>query len=210
MIRATLTLAGLFTLAATVAAQETANPIHRFTGVDLLVSEGADPYRSVDTLKKHEIILAEPGLPRLRLRDVDHFRGDAKTKFSRALVTIADFEQHRVTSVRNDRALQSMSDQTRMADLQQRGTDWAGAQVGQTSIRQSAANRNRIYLDELEAAGMEITEGSKAIAQRQVDRYNADAVQHHTELGETAFQAEQIMADESYQRRALDAVRSGN
>ncbi len=192
-----------------LAAQDPAKPFRLFIGVDLMVKGDDDSYRRVDSLKPYEVILAEPDLPRLRLRDVASFSWERKTKVSRAPLVISDFEQHKVFSVRNDRAIQYMATQNNLTLYAQEKADFQQMKIGDAGRMVVAAASNRARLDTAAANGVVVHASSYAAADAWVEAAKENYAQSIEDFGEQALESTAIINNTAMLDEALEGTSEG-
>ncbi len=202
-------LACLLAVASATLAQAPAKPYRLFIGVDLKIKDGENRYRPVDSLKANEVILAEPDLPTVRLRDAGPFSWEHRTKVSRAPLTITDFEQHKVFSLRNDKAIQYMATQNNMAIYAQERADYQRMEAGEASRMVAHAAANRHGVDVAIANGVLVTQLTIDAADAWVADANAVYEEAFDAMIEQQEASSAMIGNTAMLDEALDATSEG-
>ncbi|MCF3649411.1 hypothetical protein [Synoicihabitans lomoniglobus] len=196
-------------LAISLFAQDQSKPFRLFVGVDLLIKSPDESYRQVDSIKSDQVVLAEEGLPQIKLRDAGAFSWDRSTKISRAPIVIADFEQHRAYTLRNDKAMQYMNTQNHMAIYQQEKTDAARLERSDKASVQQAARTAQGYVDQAIKDGMIVNERTiEAVAAFNASA-DADLLVATDDMSDQFFETDSITSDQTFLDRAQSAASEG-
>ena len=199
-------LAGLL---ATVVAGDEPKPFRLFVGVDLLVKSDAENYRRVDSIKSDQVVLAEEGLPRMKLREAGAFSWERSAKVSRAPISITEFEQHKVFTLRNDKAMQYMNTQNHMAIYQQEKADAARLARSDAQVRQGGARTARGYVEQAIKDGIDVMPDTVAAVEAANALADAEVLSATNEMSDQFFETDSITGDPTFLDRMQGAAAEG-
>lgn len=195
-------------------AQDLAKSYRLFVGVDLKLkgegtADGAETYRRVDALKPNQVVLDEPGSPTVPLNRAGAFSWARTPRVSRTPVTIADFEQHRTFTLRNDRSIQYMATQNDMVLYQQEKVDAARMEAGFSDRMRMVATGVWSGIEQAEQNGTVVDAMTKGMAEANLAKWNEQSTADFAAMTDQMSQTDAIISDPTLVDRALAATGEG-
>lgn len=191
-------------------AQSAAKPYRLYVGVDLLVpdpsGEDASARLPVATLRPREVILDDDARTRVPLRDVPAFSWARKTKISRSPITISDFQQHKVFSLKNNKSIQYMAAQNNMTLYAQERAAYKQMEMGEANRMVAHAAANRHGLDVAARNGVAVDGRSYAAADAWVASANEDFAEATEQFVEQSAESGAMISDRTLLDRADEAA----